>query len=273
MPTAPASTKLFHRAWGNPSAPALVCVHGLTRNSLDFAFVGEALKEHFYVLAPDVFGRGESPKLPDASQYNNVFYAQALVAWMDELGIQTCRWLGTSMGGLIGMGIAATAPTRISRMVLNDIGAMIPASARARLKTYVGREMQFANRVAAEARLREIFVPFGLTEERHWQHLINASIREEADGTCHMRYDARIAEVFLPMADEDLDLWPLFNAITCETLLLRGANSDLLLKETAEAMAQKPNVKLVEIPHCGHAPALYSDDQIAIVREFLSVGL
>lgn len=273
MPNANASTKLFHRAWGSPSAPALVCVHGLTRNSLDFSFVGEALQDRFYVVAPDVFGRGESPTLADAAQYNNVFYAQTLVQWMDGLDIKTCSWLGTSMGGLIGMGIAATNPERISRMVLNDVGAVIPANARARLKTYVGREMEFANRAVAEVRLREIFAPFGLTEERHWQHLINASIRETADGRCHMRYDPRIAEVFLPMADEDLDLWPLFNAVACPTLLLRGANSDLLLHETAAQMAQKPNVTLVEIPNCGHAPALYSDAQIAIVREFLAAGL
>ncbi len=264
------STNLFHRSWGDPSLPALVCVHGLTRNSLDFQFIGEALKDRFHILAPDMPGRGESPLLPDSMLYNNLFYAKATLAWLDELGIKNCRWIGTSMGGLIGMTITAMDPARITRMVLNDIGAMIPATARARLKTYVGKEMQFANRNLAEARLREIFVPFGLTEERHWQHLINSSIKENSDGSCTMRYDPRIAEVFLPMADEDMDLWPLFNAVTCPVLLLRGANSDLLLHETAIAMAEKPNVKLIEIPNCGHAPALYSDEQIGLIVGFLN---
>ncbi len=263
---------LFHRAWGDPSLPPLVCVHGLTRNSLDFAFLGDALSRHFYVLAPDMPGRGESPPLADATHYNTVIYSQLVLAWLDHLGLATCHWVGTSMGGLIGMGIAATAPARIRRIVLNDIGAMIPAAARARLKTYVGKEMEFPDRPTAEARLREIFAPFGLTEPDHWQHLIDASIAPLPNGCWRMRYDPRIAEAFLPMADEDMHLWPVFQAVTCPILLLRGEHSDLLLHETAVAMAQQPHVTLIELPGCGHAPALYNNAQIALVEAFLTAG-
>lgn len=251
----------------------LCCVHGLTRNAGDFDFLADTLSSDYHVICPDMPGRGDSPWLEDKSQYNNVFFAQLMALLLQQLNAPPLHWVGTSMGGLIGMLLAATQPKLIKRLVLNDVGARIPAKALLRLRDYVGKQMSFANRAAAEAALRVNHKPFGLTSEAEWQHLFDVSLRENNDGSVSLRYDPAIALPFQEAAVEDVDLWPIWELVKCPVLIIRGRESDLLEHDTAVQMQQsRPDVTLVELEGIGHAPALYSPEQIGLVREWLNSG-
>jgi len=181
------------------------------------------------------------------------------------------------MGGLIGMMLAAQANTPLRRMVLNDIGAMIPKAALERIASYAGTDPRFADLTEAEAHLREIHAPFGLSDE-HWRHLAEHSVRpatadpdgEEAPGALRLHYDPAILNTIGPGPFEDVDLWPIWDRIEQDVLVLRGAKSDLLLAETAAEMAERgPRAEVVEIAGCGHAPGLMDPQQVALVRDWL----
>ena len=247
----------FHRlaftAWGNPHAHPVLCVHGLTRNGRDFDVLAQALSAEFYVICPDLPGRGQSAWLPDASLYQPPNYVVALahlLAFIDR----PVHWIGTSLGGICGM-IAAAAPGNpIVRMVLNDIGPFIPAAALAHIGTYVGAMPRFANLGEAESYFRNVHAPFGALTGAQWRHMAQTSVRNLPDGAMTLHYDPAIAAPFRSAAPQDADLWPLWEAITAPMLVLRGAHSELLLPETLERMADKATTHVVA--ECGHAPAL-----------------
>ncbi len=259
--------------WGEEGAKrTVVCAHGLTRNAHDFDRLATALQDRCRVLAVDVPGRGRSARLPDPTQYTVPVYAGLLKAWLDRLGLARVDWIGTSMGGLIGMTLTAADPARVDRLVLNDIGAFIPKAGLEPLAAYVGLDPRFASLDEAEAYLRRVHAPFGPLSDADWRHLAEHGVVRDDDGY-RLRYDPAITVPGGEDGVEDIDLWPLYEAISCPTLLLRGANSTLLDAETADAMTRRgPKATLVTFEGIGHAPALMALDQIAAIETFLRVG-
>ena len=268
------SAKGFHRLvyweWGAPeNARVLLCVHGLTRQGRDFDRLASALAAHYRVAAPDIVGRGQSDWLADKAGYGYPQYCADMAVLLARLGSATVDWVGTSMGGLIGMMLAAQPNSPIRHLVLNDIGPLVPKAGVERLAAYVGKDPRFPNLDAAIAYTREVAAPFGALSEDEWRHLTVHGLRQEPDGSFRLRYDPAIAA---PLQGEikDVDLWSLWDRIACPVLVLRGQHSDLLLPATAAEMQRRgPKAKVVEIPGCGHAPALMAAEQIALVREFL----
>ena len=261
---------LAYVAWGERGKrPPIVCVHGLTRTGRDFDRLAAALAGRGrHVVCPDMPGRGRSERLSNPMLYDVPTYVVACSHLIAAVGAESVDWVGTSMGGLIGLGLASLPGQPIRRMVLNDVGPFIPAAALARIKAYVGADPAFAGHAALEAHLRRVHEDFGPMAEEDWRHLAATSARQAADGTVRLHYDPAIAAP-MPEVAEDIDLWAVWQSITIPMLVLRGERSDLLLAETAARMAEKPGVTLHTVPGVGHVPALVDDDQIARVAAFL----
>ncbi|MDD2884197.1 MAG: alpha/beta hydrolase [Dechloromonas sp.] len=264
--------RMAYTEWGARDNPrVLICVHGLTRNGRDFDELAQALASHYRVICPDVVGRGQSSRLRDPVGYGIAQYVADMVTLIARLQVDSVHWLGTSMGGLIGMALAAQEGTPIHRLVLNDVGPLITVEALQRIATYVGTDPTWATPLEAEAYVRAISAPFGPLSDAQWAQLTATSIGQRADGRWGFLYDPRIAEPFRnAFVDQDIDLWPLYQAIRCPTLVVRGADSDLLTQDTWQRMAAcGPRAQLAEIPGVGHAPMFQSLAQIDIVRDFL----
>ena len=264
--------RMAYREWGDPANPrVLLCVHGLTRNSLDFAKVATALSEDYRVIAPDVVGRGESDFHPNPMAYNNLAYTADMVTLLAHLQVESVDWLGTSMGGLIGLLLASQERSPIRRLILNDVGPTLSLEALKRIAGYVGDPYTFADLETAQRYARLIFAPFGLPTAADWAWLCDSTFKPMPDGGYRFNYDRQIS---LPLQQAllggDIDLWPLYDRIQCPTLLVRGALSDLLSADTALEMTRRgPRATLSEIAGVGHAPMFMSEDQIALVRDFL----
>jgi pimeloyl-ACP methyl ester carboxylesterase len=258
--------------WGAPDAArTVICVHGLTRNGRDFDHLASVLQEHARVICPDMAGRGLSDPLRDPEQYALPTYIGHMLQLVVKLELGLVDWVGTSMGGLIGMGLAASEASPVRRLVLNDIGPFIPKAALGRINTYLGMDLRFDTLEQLEAHLREVHAGFGPLSDAEWRHLAEHSARRRADGSFGLNYDQRLGEPMKRGPIEDVDLWPVWDQIKCPVLVLRGAASDLLLAETAEEMTRRgPAAEIVEIDGTGHAPALMARDQIEIVREWLA---
>lgn len=267
----------FHRlayvSWGEDRAqPPVLCVHGLTRNGRDFdSLAADLAWSGRRVVCPDVVGRGRSDWLANPALYGYPQYLGDAAALIARLDVTEVDWVGTSMGGLIGMMLAAQPNTPIRRLVLNDVGPFIPQAALLRIGSYVGQDPAFADLDELEAYLRWVHAPFGPLTDGQWRHLAEHSARRRQDGTLGLAYDPGIAAAFAgPVAD--VDLWMVWNQIRCPVLVVRGAESDLLTAATAERMAARPNTTLLTIPGCGHAPALMTADQTAPIRDWLAAG-
>lgn len=256
--------------WGEPGErPPVLCVHGLTRNGRDFDRLAAALaRRGRRVVCPDMPGRGRSERLSDPMLYAVPTYVTACAHLIAALGAETVDWVGTSMGGLIGIGMAAVPGQPIRRMVLNDVGPFVPAAALARIKAHVGADPAFPGHDALEAHLRRVHEAFGPMTDEDWRHLALHSARLDDTGTIRLHYDPAIAAP-MPEVAQDLELWALWEAIAIPVLVLRGALSDILPAETAARMAAKPGVTLHTVPGVGHVPALVDDDQIGRVAAFL----
>ena len=258
--------------WGDPQNDrVLVCVHGLTRCARDFDRLAQALSDRYRVVCPDVAGRGESEWLADPALYAIPQYVADMVTLIARLDVESVHWVGTSMGALIGMFLAAQNGTPIARLVMNDAGPVITRSSLERIGTYVGIWPSLPTMDAAEQYVRAVSATFGPHSDSEWRFLTEVVVRKNGDGGYRMHYDPRIAEPYRKsLPEKDLEFWPLWDAIRCPTLVLRGAQSDLLSRETCAGMAARgPKAKVVEIPGVGHAPTLMHDDQIELVREFL----
>jgi len=249
----------------------LVCVHGLTRCARDFDNLARALSERYRVVCPDVAGRGDSEWLADPMLYQLPQYLSDLVTLIARLDVEQVEWLGTSMGGLIGMALAAQPGTPVTKLVVNDAGPVIAKASLERIAAYVGVAPAFPDLTTAEQYVRAVSATFGPHTDAEWRFLAEVAVRRNADGTLRMHYDPKLAEPFRKlMPDKDVELWPMWDAIRCPTLVLRGGLSDLLTRETCEQMhGRGPKAQVVEIPGIGHAPTLMHDDQIKIVRDFL----
>ncbi len=266
----------FHRVryleWGDPDNPQVViCVHGLTRNAHDFDTLASRLASRLRVLCVDVPGRGGSDRLSHPLDYAYPLYCQDLAMVIARADVDAVDWVGTSMGGLIGMMLAAQGNTPIRRLLVNDVGPFIAAAALARIADYVGRAPDFPNLAAAEAYLRQVHAPFGPLSDAQWAQLTDHSTVQGDDGRWRLSYDPAIAEPLRAAPPDDLDLWPVWDAIRCPTLVLRGSESDVLSAATATAMGQRgPRATVLEFPGIGHAPALLDRDQIEPVAAWLS---
>jgi pimeloyl-ACP methyl ester carboxylesterase len=270
----------FHRVsyteWGDPRCEhVVVCVHGLTRNARDFDVLAQALEPHCRVLCPDVVGRGQSDWLARKEDYAYPQYLSDMTALIaratDGLGPDArIDWVGTSMGGLIGMVLAAQPHHPIRRMVVNDIGPFVPKEALERLALYVGKSPRFASPEDAERYVRTVSAPFGPLTDAQWRHLTEHNTRRESDGYWVMNYDPGIAMPFAHPPLEDISLWPLWDRIDCPVLALRGMESDVLLRTSAEEMTRRgPRARLIELAGIGHAPALMAPEQVEAVCRFL----
>ena len=265
----------FHRIvyseWPGPAdAPTLVCVHGLTRNGKDFDALAEALSASYRVICPDMPGRGRSENLRVSAEYAYPTYLADAAALIARLDVDCVDWVGTSMGGLIGMMLAAQPGNPIRKLAINDIGPFVSKVGLGRIRDYVALDPTFPSLEALETAMRVRNASFGPLTDAQWRRMARDSARERPGGGWGYAYDPRIGDVFKAGPLEDVDLWPTWDAIRCPTLLLRGAQSDLLSRETAEAMTQRgPKAKFVEFPGIGHAPALLDEAQIGVVRDFL----
>ena len=256
--------------WGPEDGEPVICVHGLTRTSRDFDVLATRLAQRGRrVICPDVFGRGNSDWLPDGSLYAVPTYAAAFQQFLNALG-RPYDWVGTSMGGLIGMALAALPGTTPRRLVLNDIGPFIPAAALQRIADYLALSHDFANVEEVETHLRLVHAPFGRLPDAGWRHLAETSARRTPAGRVVLHYDPAIAAPTRGTPAVDIDLWPVWEALTPPILILRGAESDLLDEATAARMASRPKTLLVNVAGCGHAPALMDHAQTAVIAEFLS---
>lgn len=265
--------RMAYTEWGDPENPeVVVCVHGLTRNGRDFDFLARALAGRFRVICPDVVGRGRSDWLQDKSGYGLAQYAADMVVLLARLQVDSVRWVGTSMGGLIGMVLASHAGAPIRRLVLNDVGPSISAESLRRIGEYVGKAPRFPSVDDAEKYVRFVSAPFGQLTDAQWRHLTETGLRRADDGQWELRYDPAIGQPFRQtMLLQNVDLWPVYERIACPVLLVRGADSDLLTAETAAAMAARgPRARLVEIAGVGHAPMFLDAAQVAPVVDFLS---
>ena len=291
------STKGFHRMhyveWGDPRAERIVlCVHGLTRNCRDFDLLAQALLSDFRVVCPDVAGRGQSDWLYARDDYGNAQYCADMTALIarvtaapDVRGLlgrlvravasndgkpRRVYWVGTSMGGVIGMLLASRPRTPIAGLVLNDVGTVVPKAALERIGAYVGKDPRLGTLEELESYLRKVSASFGPLTDGQWRHLAVHGAKQHEDGSWGMRYDPEIGAPFRAGPLADVDLWSFWDTIACPTLLLRGAQSDLLLEDNAIAMTRRgPKPRLVEFDGIGHAPMLMAEDQIRVVREFL----
>lgn len=267
--------RIAYREWGDArNRDVLVCVHGLTRSSRDFDELARTLCGQFRIVCPDVAGRGDSDRLADAKLYTWAQYVADMVTLIARLDVEMVYWLGTSMGGFVGMALAAQAGSPVKKLVLNDAAPVIAKAALERIGGYLGQARSFASLEEAEQYVRAVAAPFGPHSDAQWRFLAETWVRRNEDGSWRPHYDTRIAEAFrATMPDKDLELWHLYDAVRCPTLLVRGELSDVVSRQAAAEMTRRgPKAKLAEIRGVGHAPTLLQPDQIALVRDFLLEG-
>lgn len=269
--------RMAYWEWGEADNPrVLICVHGLSRQGRDFDTLARALCGHYRVVCPDVVGRGKSDWLTDPLGYQVQAYVADMVTLLARLKARHVHWVGTSMGGLIGMGVASLHGSPIEKLVLNDVGPSIRPEAIARITQYLGAPMRFNDLEEAADYMWSISEGFGPHTRDQWLALSRPMVKAEEDEPgLVMHYDPAIAVPFKNFSAEmaaigEAMLWQRYDAIRCPTLLTRGADSDLLSRETAEAMTQRgPKAKLVEFKGVGHAPMFVADNQVDTVRDFL----
>lgn len=295
----------FHRLaytdWGDPGNPhVVICVHGLSRNSRDFDWLAEALSADCRVVCPDVVGRGASDWLKDRFAYCFPTYLGDAAALVARVTVPTSQglladlrdklrghrieaeldWIGTSMGGLIGLLLAAKPGSPIRRLVLNDVGPFVPWTGLIRLKGHVGADGSFADMEEVERYFRRVCIEFGQLDDDYWHHIAEHGVSRDDDGRYTLRYDPAISRGLpvhmdpeLPIGPEFLrgiDLWTVWDAVKCPVLVLRGANSEVLPREVVEEMRRrKPDLQVAEFAGVGHVPALATPEQIKVVRDFL----
>ena len=258
--------------WGSADAPTVVAWHGLARTGRDMDHIAAHLAQRWRVICPDTLGRGLSQWSPaPALEYCLDFYERTAVALLDQLGVAQMHWLGTSMGGAIGLRAAAgRLRGRIQRLVLNDIGPQLADAAIERIRIYAGSPPAFATMGELEAYFRTVYRPYGWLSDDMWRLLAETSMRRLPDGRVTPHYDPAMVQQFIHHPQDYLQ-WEAWDALSLPVLCLRGEASDLLLPDTAEAMRVRgPRAVVVTIPGCGHAPALNTPEQYALVERFLA---
>jgi pimeloyl-ACP methyl ester carboxylesterase len=264
--------------WGPEDASqVVVCVHGLTRNGRDFDFLARRLAQKgMRVIAPDLPGRGKSEWVSTASDYATPLYLAAMTAVIARSGAEAVDWIGTSLGGHVGMEMAALAGNPIRRLLLNDFGARVGGVALQRISSYMKVKRRFASIEEMEAHLRSIHEPFGHLTDAQWRHLAEHSAVKTEEGDYRQHYDPNIGRAFSWPIMVDIALWNIWDQVACPVMILRGEDSDLLHASTVREMQKRGIagknglVRAIEVREVGHAPALMNDAQISIVEEFLA---
>lgn len=258
--------------WGDPAHETVVMWHGLARTGRDFDTLARSLADTYHIIAPDTLGRGLSAwsKHPD-DEYCLGFYAAIATDLLDHFDLHRVRWVGTSMGGALGIRLAGGLfRDRISHLVINDIAPQLAAPAIERILAYAGAPPQFDTVTELEQFLRTAYRPYGWLSDAEWRSMAETSARRTDGGRVTVHYDPKMVRQFV-CHPTDYDQWPLYDAITARTLLLRGKESDLILPEWAQEMGRRgPQAQVVEIDGVGHAPALNVPDQISLIRRFLA---
>ena len=273
--------RMSYKEWGDPANPrVLVCVHGVTRVGDDFDALAENLSDVYRVICPDVVGRGRSERLRNPHFYVVPQYVADMVTLVARVTALPgsdgqVDWFGTSMGGLIGMALAGQPGSPIGKLVLNDIGPTLDPVAMTRIASYIAQDLRFDTFEQGAAFVREVSTSFGVHTDAQWHKLAQDVLRQGEDGTWARHYDMGLSLPLQATTPEsaragEAALWAAYDAITCPTLLVRGAESDLLSRDTAAQMlARGPKPRLVEVPNTGHAPTFVDAEQIAIARQFL----
>ncbi|MGN6471426.1 MAG: alpha/beta fold hydrolase [Rhizobiaceae bacterium] len=258
--------------WGDPQNPPLIMWHGLARTGRDFDEAAEALSDTYFVLCPDTLGRGLSSWAKDpAVDYSYDVFGDTAIAMLDHYDIGDVRWIGTSMGGLIGVTLAGgRLKGRITHLAINDIGPEVPREGTGRIASYVGNPPVYDTLSELEGWLRKNYAPFGENTPEFWRRMTDTSCRRTDDGRVTVHYDPKIV-MQLTHQKADLDLWPAYDAIIAKTLLVRGESSDVLPQRVADEMRRRgPKPELHVVRGCGHAPTLASAGEIALLRTFLA---
>jgi len=258
--------------WGTPGAEPLVMWHGLARTGRDFDDLAQVLADRYHIIAPDTLGRGLSQWSPNpAEEYQLSFYGQLATALVDHYGFQKMRWVGTSMGGAIGIKVASSSlQGRITHLVINDIGPQLAEVAVNRIRSYAGKPPEFDRVSELNTYLRTVYKPYGFATDDQWQRMADTSARRLPSGKVTTHYDPNMVLQFVHHP-QDYDQWDAYDQVTAKTLVLRGADSDLLLPEWAEEMTRRgPKARLVTVPGCGHAPSLNVPEQTDLIAEFLA---
>jgi pimeloyl-ACP methyl ester carboxylesterase len=266
--------EIHYTEWGSEHAAAVIAWHGLARTGRDMDDIAAHLSRRYRVICPDTIGRGLSQWSPQPErEYCLDFYARLAVSLAGQLGLERFHWLGTSMGGALGIALAAGAlRERIVRLVLNDIGPELVPAAVERIRTYAGNPPQFDRLSELEQYFRTVYRPYGRLSDEQWRRLTETSARRTAEGKVTPHYDPKMVLQF-EHYPRDYDQWQAYDAVRAPTLCLRGESSDLLLPEVAEQMRRRgPRAVLVTISGCGHAPALNVPEQFALVARFLDGG-
>ena len=268
---------MAYKDWGDINNPnVVVCVHGVTRISGDFDDLAHSLSSQYRVICPDIVGRGKSSWFNNPQHYHVPQYVSDIVTLLARINVPKVNYIGTSMGGLIAMGLGALPNNPIKKLILNDIGPVLNTDALIRIGEYIGKPMRFATYAEGAAYIRSICATFGEHTEAQWHKLCDDVLRQDTDGMWIRHYDLAIAHSMKAFNADVAQvmqtiLWQSYDAITCPTLLMRGANSDLLSHDSAMAMTQRgPQAKLIEFANVGHAPTMINEEQIQVVKDFLT---
>lgn len=272
--------RMYYKEWGDAHNPRiLMCVHGLTRSSDDFDDVARALSSHYRIICPDVVGRGRSDWLKDYRYYQIPQYVNDMITLLARVSagndIESIDWIGTSMGGIIGMYFAAFPEQLVSRLILNDIGPSLNISALLKIGSNAVEDEHFKSFDEAVKHIKELSPGFGQHTEAEWEILARRVLKQDKDGRWVRYHDSKLGWIYQEGNKEmlqqiEIDLWKTYHSISCPILLIRGAQSDLLSKETAQKMTQeRKKTSYVELEGVGHAPTLMHQDQINIVKQFL----
>ncbi|MGI9317121.1 MAG: alpha/beta fold hydrolase [bacterium] len=258
--------------WGEAANPrVLFCAHGLSRNGRDFDYLASAAAADYRVICPDYPGRGKSDQLVDPRNYHNQQYLLDTLHILSSLTFEQLDWVGTSMGGLIGIGLASMKEHRVRRMVINDVGAFIPGEALALINQYLSVHPKFESLDQAENYFRSVYASFGPLEDEHYHHLVQHGIMQAEDDAGYvLNHDPAMIDQFISLECKDIELWDLWDKVNIPTLIIRGEKSGLLLRSTIEQMKLRhKGADSEEIAHCAHAPSLMVPDQIKLVLDWL----
>lgn len=269
--------KIVYREYGQRGKPVLVAVHGLTRNCFDFHFLAQSLQDSFHVFALDMVGRGNSDYV-DPKHYTYPQYIMDLTAFLARIDVPEVYWIGTSMGGLLGMIMGSFKNTPIRKLILNDVGPMVTSSVIKRLLDYAGIQLKAPTRQHMIDMARQVYAPFGFIQEKDWQELMAYNIHEQQDGSYTLAYDPLVTKQLEDQGDNhsdrdeegNLTLWSYWEKLTCPVYVINGLKSDLLTPSILNKMASRgPSFQYYGVPDAGHAPWLIEDDICHRIREWL----
>lgn len=263
--------RIAYRDWGDPDAPTVFCAHGLSRNSRDFDPLASALAATRRVVCPDLVGRGRSDWLRDPSEYHLLQYNLDMTVLAARIGADSFDWIGTSLGGLMGMALAGIPDSPIRRLVVNDVAPEVPTPALRRIPLYLGEDHRFADLDAVEAHLRTTFAPFGPMTDADWRRMTKTSVME-IDGGYRLAFDPRIVHNFRRYwLIVHFNLWRYWDQIKCPVLILRGTESDFLTPLLLERMLRRlPHAEVIEFEGVGHTPTLNAPSQIDPIAAWLA---